>query len=160
FYLRVRTLAHLHARRRQDQLTFEIQEAIAPQLYPDARVPHGEIRPAVAPAVEELMRTHQLYAKMVRHETDRLLDRCTIPPQPALVIRRVDGSFVTFEGKLQAHDAAIFRERPSEMVRIFRVALDLGCELHGHTRDVIAEEAHRVTGDRQAAAEFLALLAD
>src|SRR5262249_29349214 len=29
FYLRVRTLAHLHARRRQDQLTFELQEAIA-----------------------------------------------------------------------------------------------------------------------------------
>jgi [protein-PII] uridylyltransferase len=160
FYLRVRTLAHLHARRRQDQLTFEIQEAIAPKLYPDARVPHGEIRPAVAPAVEELMRRHQLYSKMVRHETDRLLERCTIPPQRAPVIRRIDGSFVTFEGKLQANDPAIFRERPSEMVRIFRVALDLGCELHGHTRDVIAEEAQRVTGDPDAAAEFLALLAD
>ena len=160
FYLSVRTLAHLHARRRQDQLTFEIQEAIAPKLFPDAKVPHGEIRPAVAPAVEELMRTYQLHAKTVRHETERLLERCTIPPQRAPVIRRVDGSFVTFEGKLQAHDAAIFRERPAEMVRIFRVALDLGAELHGHTRDVIGEEASRVTGDREAAAEFLALLSD
>ena len=46
------------------------------------------------------------------------------------------------------------------MIRIFRVALDLGCELHGHTCDVIAEEASRVTGDAGAAREFLALLAD
>src|SRR5205085_4453046 len=32
FHLRVRTAAHLHARRRQDRLLFEIQEAIAPAL--------------------------------------------------------------------------------------------------------------------------------
>ncbi|HJZ88114.1 MAG TPA: [protein-PII] uridylyltransferase [Polyangia bacterium] len=160
FYLRVRTLAHLHARRRQDQLTFELQEAIAPRLYPDARALPGELRPAVAPAVEQMMRTYQLHAKTVHRETERLLERSMIPPPRAPVIHRIDGSFCTFNGRLQAHAADVFRERPSEMVRIFRAALDLGAELHGHTRDVIAEEAHRVTGDRQAGAEFLALLAD
>jgi [protein-PII] uridylyltransferase len=160
FYLRVRTLAHLFAKRRQDQLTFQVQEAIAPRLYPDARVREGELRPAVAPAVEELMRAHQLSAKTVLRETFRLLERCVIPPQRAPVIRRVDGSFVTFEGQLQAHSADVFRDRPSEMVRIFRVALDLGVPLHPHARDVISEEAHRTTGDREAAAHFLALLCD
>jgi [protein-PII] uridylyltransferase len=160
FYLKVRTLAHLHARRRQDQLTFEIQEALAPRLYPDARVGDGEIRPAVAPAVEELMRAHQLCAKTVKRETERLLERCLIPPQRAPNIRRIDGSFVTFEGRLQAHDAAVFRARPADMVRIFRTALELGAELHGHTRDVLAEEAARVTGDPEAGSHFLALLCD
>ena len=54
--LRIRVALHLAARRRLDQLTFEMQEAIAPRFYPDARVREGELRPAVAPAVEELMR--------------------------------------------------------------------------------------------------------
>ena len=36
FQLRLRALVQLAARRRFDQLTFEIQEAIAPALYPDA----------------------------------------------------------------------------------------------------------------------------
>jgi [protein-PII] uridylyltransferase len=46
------------------------------------------------------------------------------------------------------------------MVRIFRVALDLGATLHGHTRDVLGEEAGLVTGRPAAGAHFLALLAD
>src|SRR5439155_20025548 len=32
FYLTVRTAAHLHAKRRQDRLLFDVQEAIAPAL--------------------------------------------------------------------------------------------------------------------------------
>src|SRR5262249_43485963 len=60
----------------------------------------------------------------------------------------------------QTHSSSILRERPSEMVRIFRVALDLGLTIHGHTRDVIAEESQRVTGDPEAARHFLELLMD
>src|SRR5262249_42022865 len=65
FLLRIRALVQLTGRRRFDQLTFEIQEAIAPALYPHA-VPHeGDIRPAVAPAVEALMSDYYLHARGV-----------------------------------------------------------------------------------------------
>ena len=42
FQLRIRALVQLTAKRRFDQLTFEIQEAIAPALYPDAHAHDGE----------------------------------------------------------------------------------------------------------------------
>src|SRR5262249_15274861 len=57
FFLTLRIAAHLHAGRKADRLTFEIQEAIAPDLFPDAVEPgeDAEVKPAVAPAVELLM---------------------------------------------------------------------------------------------------------
>jgi [protein-PII] uridylyltransferase len=58
FQLTTRALVQLTARRRFDQLTFEIQEAIAPALYPAARAQPGEVRSAVAPPVEALMRDY------------------------------------------------------------------------------------------------------
>src|SRR5206468_7082648 len=74
FQLRIRALVQLTAKRRFDQLTFEIQEAIAPALYPDARPHDGDVRPAVAPAVEALMRDYYLHARGVVQVADRLLE--------------------------------------------------------------------------------------
>src|SRR5205085_11182584 len=65
FQLRIRALVQLTAKRRFDQLTFEIQEAIAPALYPHAKPHEGEVRSAVAPAVEALMRDYYLHARGV-----------------------------------------------------------------------------------------------
>ena len=47
--LRVRIAMHHAAGRRQDQLRFALQEAVAPILCPDAKAGEGDIRPAVAP---------------------------------------------------------------------------------------------------------------
>lgn len=163
YLLRVRFHCHTLSRRRQDQLTFQLQEAIAPVLYPDVKLGPGESRPALAPAVEELMRACQLHAKTVKRETDRLLERSVIPPRKAPVIRRVDSSFSTFNGRLTTHGLDVLEERPAEAVRIFRVALDLGAEIHGHTADLLAEFARRAgprLQTREAAEHFLALLVD
>jgi [protein-PII] uridylyltransferase len=162
--LRIRVALHLAARRRQDQLTFEMQEAIAPRFYPDARVREGEIRPAVAPAVEELMRRYFLHAKAVVHETDRLLERALVPAQRAPKIAKVDASFLAWNGQLSVADPRIFRERPSEMIRLFGTALDLGLPVYGHTKELVAErvavDAGRLGADPEAHAAFLALLTD
>ena len=123
FLLRVRAAVHLQSRRRNDQLTFELQEAIAPRFFPNARVREGEVRPAVAPAVEELMRRYYLDTKAVVRETDRLLERAIVPPQRPPQIRTIDASFVAFNGQLSVRDPERVRERPSELVRLFRVAL-------------------------------------
>ena len=66
-------------KRRFDQLTFEIQEAIAPALYPDARPHEGDVRSAVAPAVEALMRDYYLHARGVVQVADRLLESARVP---------------------------------------------------------------------------------
>ncbi len=165
FLLGLRARVHLAARRRLDQLSFELQETLAPRLFPDARVPEGEIRPAVAPAVEELMRRDYLDARAVVRETDRLLDRCLIPPQRAPIIRKVDASFTLWNGKLSVSDPQIFRDRPAEMVRLFQVAGDRDVGVYGHTKELIAERvasdaAGKLTDDPAGHRGFLALVAN
>ncbi|HEY2745568.1 MAG TPA: DUF294 nucleotidyltransferase-like domain-containing protein, partial [Polyangia bacterium] len=56
FFLEIRTAAHFAAKRKQDRLTFEIQEAIGPRLFPNPRPSsHEGVESAVEPSVEALM---------------------------------------------------------------------------------------------------------
>ncbi|HZS38739.1 MAG TPA: [protein-PII] uridylyltransferase [Polyangia bacterium] len=171
FYLQVRTSMHLQARRKADRLTFEVQEAIAPVLCPEPmREPReldgGKVEPAVAPQVEALMQRYFLHAKAVKRETERLIERCLVEAQRKPLVRAIDQSFALFNGKLTTQDPEVFRTRPSELVRIFNVALELGAEIYGHTRDLIAEAVARdeirarLLDDRHAAAELTKLLLD
>jgi len=120
----------------------------------------------VAPAVEWLMQQYYLHAQAVRREGNRLLDRAAEQPPRRPTVRKLDASFVWWNGKLSTHGAEVFRDRPSEMVRIFRVALDTGAEVYGHTRDLIAEACARpetaeaLARDPQSGRHLLALLAD
>ncbi|HLU64957.1 MAG TPA: hypothetical protein VKZ63_01695, partial [Kofleriaceae bacterium] len=98
FLLRLRSLVQLHAGRATDQLTFEIQEAIGPRLFPDAAPPPGDVRPAVAPAVEALMRRYYLHARAVVRVADRLLEAARVPERRKPRIRSVDGSFLLWNG--------------------------------------------------------------
>jgi [protein-PII] uridylyltransferase len=139
FLLRIRTLVQLQAERRFDQLTFEIQEAIAPPLYPEARGHEGEIRSAVAPAVEALMRDYYLNARGVTQVSDRLLESARVPASRKPRISQVDNTFITFNGELAIKDPKLFVERPSEMLRLFRVAVREKLPVYGHTRELIAE---------------------
>jgi [protein-PII] uridylyltransferase len=146
FQLRVRALVQLTVRRRFDQLTFEIQEAIAPALYPDARSHDGDVRPAVAPAVEALMRDYYLHARGVVQVADRLLESARVPARRRPRIAQVDASFITFNGDLAIRDPRLFVERPSEMVRLFRVAVAERLAVYGHSRELAAETLARDPG--------------
>ncbi|HTM20168.1 MAG TPA: ACT domain-containing protein, partial [Kofleriaceae bacterium] len=164
FFLRIRSLVQLAAGRRTDQLTFEIQEAIAPRLYPSARPPEGDIRPAVAPAVEALMRHYYLHARGVVGVNERLLEAVLVPSRRRPRIVRLDGSFVTFNGKLSLTDPQVIRDRPAEMLRVFRVALAEKLPVYGHTKELIADavatSGTALTGDPEAGRLFLEALCD
>ncbi|HEX2685419.1 MAG TPA: [protein-PII] uridylyltransferase [Kofleriaceae bacterium] len=164
FLLRMRGLVQLAARRRFDQLTFEIQEAIAPALYPDAHPPEGEVRPAVAPAVEALMRDYYLHARGVVQVADRLLERARVPARRRPRIAEVDVTFVTYNGELVPRYPRLFIDRPSEMVRLFRVAVAERLAIHSDTRELVAEtlatDPVSLARDPLAAQLFLAALAD
>lgn len=143
FMLRIRTLVQLTTKRRFDQLTFEIQEALGPRLYPHAKPHEGDIRSAVAPAVEALMRDYYLHAREVVQVTDHLLDSARVPARRKPRIAEVDGSFILFNGELAIKDPRLFAQRPSEMVRLFRVAVREQVPVYGHTRELIAETVSR-----------------
>lgn len=162
--LELRARVQLAAGRATDQLTFELQEAIAPELYPDATLPEGDARPAVAPAVEALMRDYYLHARAVTQIAERVLEYALVPPRRRPRIARIDPSFVAFNGKLSSRDPDVFAQRPSEMVRLFRVAAELDMPVYAHTADVVAERlAQRpdlLTGDREASRLFVDALID
>jgi [protein-PII] uridylyltransferase len=164
FLLKVRSLLHFQIGRPSDQLSFEAQEAIAPGLYPDARLPEGSMRPAVAPAVEALMRRYYLHARGVVQVTERLLELALVPPRRRPHIAKIDPSFVAFNGKLSSSDPAVFGSNPAEMVRLFRVALEQDMPVYPHTREVIADllsrESTLLTGHPRASALFLDALCD
>jgi [protein-PII] uridylyltransferase len=140
FLLRVRAWVQLVANRRVDQLTFEIQEAIAPVFAPDARLGPGDVRPAVAPAVEALMRTFYLHARGALQVGERLLESARVPERRRPRIAKLDASFLTFNGEVAATDPKVFQQQPAEMLRIFRVAAERGVPVYGHTRELIAEQ--------------------
>jgi [protein-PII] uridylyltransferase len=166
FELRLRTLVQLAAKRRFDQLTFEIQEAIAPVLYPDAvaAIDTGSARSAVAPAVEALMRDYYLHARGVVEVADRLLESARVPARTKPRIATVDAAFITFNGELAIKDPRLFTDRPSEIVRLFRVAVAEKLSVYGHTRDLAADTIARdplpIATDTEAARLVLDGLVD
>lgn len=164
FLLKLRILARLSARRATDQLTFEIQEAIAPWLYPNAKLPDGDIRPAVAPAVEALMRRYYLFARDIAKVAGRILEAAVVARRRRPRIARIDATFLTFNGKLSVSDPQIFRDRPEEMVRLFLVALEHGVPIYGHTKelvtDIVNQPSTSLVNDPKTAALFCRLLCD
>lgn len=147
FFLRLRALVQLAATRRFDQLTFEIQEAVAPKLYPSVESGHAGqatgVRAAVAPAVEALMRDYYLHARGVVQVAERLLESARVPARTKPRINAVDETFITFNGELALEDPRRFTERPSEMVRLFRTALAEKVAIYGHTKELVAEQIAR-----------------
>ena len=140
FQLRLRALVQLATKRRFDQLTFELQEAIGPILYPHAS---GSGDSAVAPAVEALMRDYYLHARAVVQVAERLLESARVPARRKPRIAAIDESFIAFNGELALKDPKRFSERPAEIARLFRVAVDLQLPVYGHTRELVTETIAR-----------------
>src|SRR3954451_18889746 len=174
--MRVRILMHATAGRRQDHLRFALQEAIAPTLYPDARDRGGVIRPAVHPAVEALMHQYHAHAKLIRNETERLLQRATVredkrrKTMPVMVLgdklggKTADAQFVVRDGALEPIDPTIFERKPSEIIRIFELAIELDVPLALRTRELLSELAASqpalLREDANAGRRFVELLCD
>jgi [protein-PII] uridylyltransferase len=171
--MRTRILMHATAGRRQDHLRFALQEAIAPVLYPDARDRGGVIRPAVHPAVEALMHQYHAHAKLIRNETERLLQRATArddkrrKTKPVFMLaggKSADPNFVVRDGALEPIDPKIFETKPSEMIRIFQVAIGLDVPLALRTRELLGELAasrpELLREDVDAGRRFVELVCD
>ncbi len=172
WFLRVRTAVHLTAGRRQEQLRFDLQESIARLFHPDATSGPGEVRPAVAPAVEALMHDFQRHARTVSRETERLLlrvagNRSHQPNVQTMQIHKggkVDPSFDISDGALEVKNNIIFENKPSEMIRLFVISIESSMAVGRRTADLVAENAASrgaaLREDPESAACFLQVLLD
>ena len=170
--LRVRIAMHGAAGRRQDQLRFGLQEALAPILCPNVRVAEGDVRPAVHPAVEALMHQFHAQAKLIYRETERLLQRATLRDDyrrttVPVKLRGASGndpSFVLRDGALEPTDDGLFGRKPSEMIRMFSVAIELDVPLALRSRELISElcagEPAALRADPDAGPRFVEVLTD
>ncbi len=164
FLLKIRCLVQLEAKRGTDQLSFELQEVIGPALFPYLTPQEGRIVPAVAPAVETLMREYYLAGRGIQRITSRILESATVPDRRKPRTHKIDRSFLSWNGKLAVSDPAVFRDQPSEMLRYFRVARTEGLPLYGHTQELIeaevAEFGTALHGNAKSSRYFLDALTD
>jgi [protein-PII] uridylyltransferase len=171
FLRSLRLAMHLHAGRAQDQLIFELQEALAPRLFPEEPLP-GERRrggQAVAPAVERLMHAFYRHAWAVVLETDGVLERLALLDAPETEGDRrpatdlEDEHLVLCGRRIHSMEPERFWQRPADALRAFAVARELGRSLDRPTRDAIAEAVAGQPGlqlmaDAEAAELFWDLL--
>jgi len=155
FLLRLRNAMHLATNAHQDQLTFDLQERLAPEMgFPDA-----------GGGVETFMRTYYAHATTVNRFADEIIARCMQGPEPyrgiaplTRVIRdgmRIVGRTLAVTGR------ELFVREPSALVAVFAEAQRHEVELAPATQALVRESAgllgpHRA--EPEVAAAFLAVL--
>jgi [protein-PII] uridylyltransferase len=180
FIWRARNEMHYLARRKTDQLTFDLQPLVAQAM--------GFRDGEAGTAVEQFMRMYYVAAKTVLVGVDAIVDRCLEPqdatgwrtiPAPAASIgaetpairfrgkaprenaRALEGGeFKVFRGRVTVTDSDVLQRTPGALVRLFGTADKEGMELYPYARDLAAhvasEPGFEPSGDPEVAQEFLA----
>ena len=153
FVWRVRNELHYLARRKADQLTFDVQ----PQLAAFMGYGDGDS------AVEEFMRHYYMGAKTILVACDAIVDRClestrwvgwrrATPPAAMTGAEKgkelgaddwklPGGEFKIFRGRLTIADRDVLRKSPAALVRLFATADREGLDLYPYARDQAAQAA-------------------
>ncbi|QRN92979.1 [protein-PII] uridylyltransferase [Archangium violaceum] len=127
FLLRIRHHLHFLRARKEDRLTFDLQEEVARFL--------GYQQGPVLP-VEAFMRDYYLAAHAIRQAADALISRCeelSHARKLALSERRI-GAFKVFRGKLTLSDPSLFTREPASILDFFRTAEENGLPLYSWAR--------------------------
>jgi [protein-PII] uridylyltransferase len=136
FLFRVRNALHFLTGAHQDQLTFDFQDRIAPEL--------GFADPAGKPAVVEFMKTYYTHATTVRRFSDTVIERCTERPNPYRLIGRVVGreirdGVLILNRTISANGAEVLRRQPANLVMLFRDAQRHGVQITEGTKRLMRE---------------------
>lgn len=132
FLWAVRNQLHLLTGRRQDDLTFEYQEKIAPTL----GFPLG------AEGVEKMMRQYHLSTQRISNFVQDILERILYEPSPLkktlsfLRRKKIDGNFGITSGEIHLLDPVTFKRDPFQLVTLFK-----HCQAYQIKMDFRTEEA-------------------
>lgn len=140
---RIRNELHFLSSGKNEQLRFDQQEKIARFLgYRDDKR---------ALAVEQFMQDYYAHAVHVEEIATRLTekvlrhDQGTVALRPGTASRRpVADGFYIIQGELCLSHAALFEERPEEMMRAFRLAQIHGVSLSPQVKARIRDNLHRI----------------
>ena len=160
FLWRVRNELHLIARRRQDQMSFELQEQIArafgyPDAGPDAPLP-----------VELFMGEYYRHARAIRNYSELVLEQCRARARrgqqaPPAAIAVEDGFRVVGE-HLEIPHGAHLRERPLRLLTAFAVAQEHDVALSRTAQRLVRENLPLIDEgfrrDPEATRAFLRIL--
>ncbi|TMB04711.1 MAG: [protein-PII] uridylyltransferase [Deltaproteobacteria bacterium] len=152
FLWRVRNALHLAADGHQDQLTFELQERIAPTLG-FAEDQDG---------VEAFMRAYYEHATTVARFGEAVIARCLQPAEPyrgtqptSRVVRdgmRIQGRTLSVAGR------EVFTDEPAALVHVFAEAQRHGVTLSAATRELIRDCLPLLAAERATPAVATAFL--
>ncbi|HYO64841.1 MAG TPA: [protein-PII] uridylyltransferase [Archangium sp.] len=129
FLLRIRHQLHFLRGRKEDRLTFDLQEEVARFL--------GYQQGPVLP-VEAFMRDYYLSAHALRQTADALIARCeelSTARKISLFPERRIGVFKVFRGKLTLSDPGLFTREPASILDFFRTAEEHGLPLYSWARE-------------------------
>ncbi len=164
---RIRNLLHHRARRRQDRLSFDEQEAIAAPLGYE-----GE----VAPAVERMMSDYYRAARTISRVRDFVLDSAGALPRErtserSLVARRLraqnvelGGGAQLFEGEVTITHPELLEKDPALALRLVAHAVQRDVPLRASARTAITHVAGdeawaaRLRSDAESARTFVELV--
>ncbi len=139
---RIRNEMHYRAGRKNDQLTFDVQTALAEFLgYKDK----GKVL-----AVEEFMRDYYLHATRVEHFTSTLITKCTLREERAskvlgyFIRRHIGEGLYIVKGELMVPDESVVENDPFRMMKIFEYAQKHGVSLHVRVKALIRRNLHQI----------------
>jgi len=134
FLLLVRAEIHYQAGRRQDNLSFEFQQAAAGSFgYKD-----GTLR-----AVEKFMRIYYLRAAVVTQQSRRVIEKCTRSYARKRTARKtvhLDHGFTVQGDRLSVTSRNVFKEDVRNFVRAFEYADRHGIEFSEHMEFLMSEQ--------------------
>ncbi len=131
----VRNQLHLSSGRRQDDLTFEMQEAIAPVL----GFSHG------TEGIEEMMRHYHLSTQGISNFVRDILDRALCEPSPFKKIfsflqrKKIDENFGMAYGELHLLDPVTFKRNPARLMALFAHCQTQHVKMDFRTEEAIIE---------------------
>jgi [protein-PII] uridylyltransferase len=152
----VRNELHLLAKRRQDQMSFEVQEQIAMALgYPDGG-------PEAPLPVELFMGDYYRHARVIRNYSELAIEQCRgrvrrAPGPPARVVIAEDG-FRVVGDHLEIPHAAHLRERPLRLLTAFAVAQQNDVPLSRTAERIVRENLHLIDDAYRRDPETMAAL--
>jgi [protein-PII] uridylyltransferase len=159
FLWRVRLTLHRLADRKEDQLTFALQERLAQQL---AEAEGRDLR------VEDFMRDFYRHATRVRYFLEDIIHKATDPSLasgpggPTFFPAELGEGFLVVRGRLTLLDEQVFKVDPPRIMEAIAFAAREGFDLDIFTRDEIKHSLNLVDKDFRCSARvqeaFFALL--
>jgi [protein-PII] uridylyltransferase len=154
FLLRTRHEVHFLRGRKEDRLTFDLQESVA-RFFGYGQ---GDGLP-----VEQFMRDYYLSAGILRHAADALIARAEedrAPSRGPFSPERRIGPFKVFRGRLTVEgDPELFQRDPASVVRLFHTADELGVPVYSWALDQLAQALPALAEARASAPVVEALRA-